>query len=525
MSEAAATHSTRHDLRWLVVALLPWVVVEVAHWGWPIAAEQGDYAQYLLHARALVEGRGYADTGYLFHPDAWAEGPLTYPPGLSLLLAPLVALWGTDSLSVRAFVLLTVGGFATIAFLTLRRWVAPGFAAAGVASTLLALEAAGATRSPLSDVGFAVLVWGTWLLSCSRDRWNVAGYAGLAALVAGAVAFRLAGVALLPAVGMWLVLEHRHRGWRLWVPLLAAGVLVALVVGWRVARSDLDNIVGSARSLGNWVTFVVPFYGTGVSEAMTYPFGANRLDDAWHAAGLLAAVVGAWHHRALFGSGTLGWTIVSYATMLLVVRVADMRYIWPFFPMVLALAGSGFAVLLGRVGERAARAVPLGLVLGAIVVATLHSLRREPPAFSYATSDARALFAELQHQRYLGARLMAPNPRVFALQSRRAAMAPLARTAHGQVDGWREQGITHVIVQDDTRSRCTQRIVNRLPALLPGALVPVWGNASFRIYRVAELPVTGTDWTRISIGRIEEWCMEHMPAATVAFPEDALPLR
>ena len=44
----------------------------------------GDYAQYLSHARALVEGRAYADIGYIYTTHAPSVGPRAYPPGLPL---------------------------------------------------------------------------------------------------------------------------------------------------------------------------------------------------------------------------------------------------------------------------------------------------------------------------------------------------------------------------------------------------------------------------------------------------------
>ena len=47
----------------------------------------GDYAQYILHARALAEGRSYTDTEYMYSTYEPYLGPRAYPPGLPLLLA------------------------------------------------------------------------------------------------------------------------------------------------------------------------------------------------------------------------------------------------------------------------------------------------------------------------------------------------------------------------------------------------------------------------------------------------------
>lgn len=53
----------------------------------------GDNAMYVLHARNLLSGMPYADTGYLYNP-ASGRFPVSYPPVFPLLLAPLVAHFG-----------------------------------------------------------------------------------------------------------------------------------------------------------------------------------------------------------------------------------------------------------------------------------------------------------------------------------------------------------------------------------------------------------------------------------------------
>ncbi|MDW8038253.1 MAG: hypothetical protein RMI90_09455 [Thermoguttaceae bacterium] len=55
-----------------------------------------DFAQYLMHARNLAEGRPYAQTGYIYHPEYPQLGPPAYPPGTPLLLAPIWKLWGLN---------------------------------------------------------------------------------------------------------------------------------------------------------------------------------------------------------------------------------------------------------------------------------------------------------------------------------------------------------------------------------------------------------------------------------------------
>ncbi len=56
----------------------------------------GDFALYISHARNLVEGQPYANTGYIVDPYYRSESPATYPPLFPLVLAPLVAQYGLN---------------------------------------------------------------------------------------------------------------------------------------------------------------------------------------------------------------------------------------------------------------------------------------------------------------------------------------------------------------------------------------------------------------------------------------------
>jgi hypothetical protein len=102
-------------MRWLAVLLVPFFVLLALRWNWPPSATSGDYAQYLSHARALVEGRPYSDIGYIFQPAASLIGPRNYPPGLAVTLAPVVALGGVHSPLVRLLMLACVVLFVTLA--------------------------------------------------------------------------------------------------------------------------------------------------------------------------------------------------------------------------------------------------------------------------------------------------------------------------------------------------------------------------------------------------------------------------
>lgn len=56
----------------------------------------GDFSQYIHHAKNLVDGKHYLDTGYIVSSSAKFVGPYAYPPVFPILLAPVYWLNGLD---------------------------------------------------------------------------------------------------------------------------------------------------------------------------------------------------------------------------------------------------------------------------------------------------------------------------------------------------------------------------------------------------------------------------------------------
>src|SRR5690349_10751607 len=92
-----------------------------------------DFSLYIHHAKNIVEGIGYADTGYIYDPFFPEFSPKTYPPIYPLLLAPVYALFGLDltPMKVEVIVFFLMALYAM--FLVLRQELPAHYALAGVA--------------------------------------------------------------------------------------------------------------------------------------------------------------------------------------------------------------------------------------------------------------------------------------------------------------------------------------------------------------------------------------------------------
>src|SRR5690606_6911823 len=65
----------------------------------------GDFALYLAHARAIATLQPYDATFFVYNPANAIMSPAAYPPGLPLLLAPVIALFGLDLSAIRLVML------------------------------------------------------------------------------------------------------------------------------------------------------------------------------------------------------------------------------------------------------------------------------------------------------------------------------------------------------------------------------------------------------------------------------------
>jgi hypothetical protein len=468
------------------------LLLALARWDDGYGPGKGDYAQYLLHAEALAQGRAYDDTGYVYTERNPVIGPRTYSPGLPLTLAPFLV-GGRDGLpAARAFLLAVGLAFALVAGLHVA--TVTGSTAVGATVTLLtglSLDLARGTTQFMSDVPFAACVWGTIALA-QRGAARVGPALGAAALGVVALLYRTAGAALILA-GVAFALFRRDGGRLLAaLPVVAwAATLVALSLllptgaGYVV---QMPKDVGSAvAALGD--SFVGYRYALG--DALLAPFPFERANLVWHVAGLSLALVGAflWWRR---GWRTfLSFFVVAYAGVLLVFPEKVSRYAWPLFPFVLM----AFCVGLSRLVDRLARASPEGVSPGrrtvvavAVVLALAHgTLAAATPRVAdlWDHADARGLaeHVEASHRRS-PMRVVFFNPRALTWRTGAPSMGTFAATPDEWARELDAKSITHVVLGDLGAAPSGDRSLRALVAARPAAFEREHANASFEVLRV-----------------------------------------
>ncbi|MGQ0643267.1 MAG: hypothetical protein ACT4P6_21185 [Gemmatimonadaceae bacterium] len=475
--------------------LLPFVALAARHWRWDPPTGSGDYAQYLSHARALVEGKSYTDIGYIYHPSAAMVGPRAYPPGLPLTLTPIVAFAGVSSPLNRFLMLVTVLAFAYLAYRRLAMAIAPWKSAIAVGFSALAVESRFGTLMPLSDVGLCALMWATVLAIDNTTVWTWRRVALVTALGFAAMAYRVAGVALVPALALYALLTwSRHRGRALYPALIWGAAGLTAVLSQRIELPFATMIVPRIAELSNRMGQVFIVYPLGALAAQLYPFPGDMPNDIYHVLASILMVVGTaallWRQRRTM----LTALAIMYSGLLIASPAIIDRYLWPLLPVLAAGFVVGVSAVWRVVAVRIGR--PLGgpiLTVATFALIAIGSLIREiqvPPPPSEHHQPARlALFAWLREtSQREPIRVVYSNPRVLTLETRVPAMPAIFATPPQHLAAMYDRLITHLIWPKTPPNECRARLAHDLPALYPDRFKLEYQNPQYLVYRLIRLP-------------------------------------
>lgn len=468
-------------------AMLPFLFLAIRQWSFGYGMTAGDYAQYLLHAAAVSRGDHYGNIGYIFTQYNPLIGPPAEPPGLPLTLAPILALAGANLTLIR----LIIAGSAAVFLALCGRYVArrEGFwVAAGVVMlTGVALETQYATSNVLSDLGFAALVWGVIACADANGAWTWRRVAIVTVLGLLAIAYRTAGVALVPAMVLFAIVSRERRSLvpvGVWGGL---GLVVVIVVRAEAMLAGMlrVNVVTLAHTaLANALA-----YRSAIFDALLRPTPSRLINGAYFVIAACLVMLGAvqWLRRSW--RSFLFCFVVAYVAMLLVAPVRESRYLWPLFPMVelwLLLGLKTFVAVLRPNRPRAERVV---LATAAVISACaigVHLTKPAPVSFPD-LPPVRRLFAEVQQiARQQRMRAVFVNPRVLTWNTRVPAMGTFIATPQQTLSELEAKRISHVIVGDMGTAPAADSSVRRVIEMFPQRFTRVYSDSVFAIYRVVE---------------------------------------
>ena len=319
---------------------------------------------YVHHAQNIVEGRPYAETGYIYNPAVPVYGPRMYPPVFPLLLTPLYKLFGPSLVPMKleqvAFFVLILG--AVYGLWT--RDLPPVHAIALVAILGFSPTFWDAKDSALSDLPFLLFFYVSALLvrkapHDQRGWWRWAVVTGLVLYLA--MGTRSAGIALIAGLVLYSLLRYRTLTKLTVVALAVCGALVLLQT--RLVGSGVGSYIGQSihpsphavrTNLMAYTRAVGAFWVASAHNPLSYS---------------LLAVVALLMIAGLFYQYKRGFTIVEafLAPYLCVILLwpfpAGIRIMFPFIPWMVFLALTGLSCLTEHVFPRYSTAATCGLLM------------------------------------------------------------------------------------------------------------------------------------------------------------------
>ena len=462
----------------ITIALFHSLTVRQGHiWG-------DDFAMYVSHARNLVEGRPYAQTGYLFNP-ASPISPRMYPPVFPLLLAPVVRLFGVNLLPMKIEqVLFFVLALATV-YVFWREDLSPKYALAQIAILGFSPHFWAAKDNVLSDLPFLLFFYVLAVLvrrapHGGRGRWRWAILIGLALYLA--IGTRAAGIALLGGLLLYDILRYRMITRMTIVAISTCTAL--LIIQWRFIGLGLSNYDGHFHATLHTVAEHLVSYPrtlAGFWVASTHgPYSSFLLGTV-----TFLMLSGLWS-RYKHGLTIVEALLLPYGAMAVLWPFSPgIRLVFPFVPWLVFLALTGLRNFVQRSApQRSAAILHSFLLLIAVpyIQAYRHADFRTIPE-STGMPEFNELCQTVRDRTTPDDVLIYYRARALALYTGRTASA---YNFHGTEDElWeyaRRIHATHLITTDAFNedhgflSSCAQRNSSRLQV--------VYQNPHFALYRI-----------------------------------------
>jgi hypothetical protein len=375
-----------------------------------------------------VEGRGYADTGYLYNPQYASLGPRTYPPVFPALLAPVYATAGLDLRAMKLEIILLFAGSLLLIYAAFRDSL-PGpallvvVAAVGLHPWFWELKDQVVSDIPhMLFTYLALLLVARWYAPGSLDARGMlrAGVTGLAMYLAYGT--RTIGIVLVLALIVYDVLRSRRLSF-------FSVVVVAVFATLAIIQASL--LPGEGGYLGQLRDASAQRILSGTRSYLSL---ASTMWDNGFAAlpRKLLFIVGmglaaAGFVRRVRAGVTVGEVFVAgyLATILLWPSVQGARFLIPILPLVFLYTFLGLDRLVHALGPAWRRAA-----WGVSLIAVVATYAGRYAAFDYgpmregiARPESVALFEYVKARAPADAVFVFVKPRALALMTGRQATA------------------------------------------------------------------------------------------------------
>mgnify|MGYP003586561973 CR=1 FL=1 len=451
----------------------------------PVRIWRDDSCLYILHARNIAQGTPYGDTGFLYDRSDAVYSPRTYPPGLPLLLAPIIRWAGINLEAMRLETLLFLPLALWMIFLLVRRDLPFRYAAALIAMMGFSPWISELLDSIWSELPFLFFVYlALYAARRADDAAASGGHSMPWTLLAGvavclACATRVLGVFLVPALWLGDFASHRR-------PTRSTLGVTLMCLLWMFLQTLLFGRDTSYFDMvAGWSPRIILSHWTYVREFDSF-WGNGHANPAPRLLGLVFLGFAAWGYLARLGERrvtALEAFLPLYALILSIWPPAPIwRYLLPVMPLVLFYSFRGVE-RIGALGRRRTERTVFAVLVAAVSLSfavrypTLHA---GSPVETLSGPTVTAFFAFMREKTRPDDVFVFIKPRALTLHTgRRAALCHELHSDSELWDLFRQIAATHVVLglrDDPLLSGLVERHANRFE--------PVFSNADFRVYQI-----------------------------------------
>lgn len=453
-----------------------------------------DFALYIHHAKNMVEGQAYSDTGLIHNPARPLVGQT--PPGFPCLLAPVYYFFGLNLTAMKVEMILFFVGALVLMAVVFRNELPPVY-------LLLMIGLIGFNPvfwlhkdHVLSDLPFLFIVYAIMLLhqraESTEARWVrqiVLGViVGMSVYVAAAT--RMVGIMFVPSMWVYDFLRNRRPS------RLTVVTTIVFVISYGVQRSMMP-IEGRyfEESHLTLITFLknVGFY---FGELSSLCMCSNESSKP----ALILTAIGA---TILVGVGyKICWTrgrsifeiyFVLYIAMLMVYSFRVTRYLFPVLPLYLFYFCVGLSHLHQSLEPKKARSLVATTLVAVVVIYLARYTSLAYGSFTVAPTNvaSREMFRYIRERTNVKDVFVFFKPRALSLFTERSATPyQLAAPDDEMLRHFRSVHASFILVgphpaDSSPRLQSLVQPLKRLVALHPDLFELVYANSDFHLYRLA----------------------------------------
>ncbi|MHB1529458.1 MAG: glycosyltransferase family 39 protein [Acidiferrobacteraceae bacterium] len=454
----------------------------------------GDYALYIAHAKNIVSGHPYGETGYIPNTNNPNLSPTVYPPIFPILLAPTYKIFGLDLRAMKITVILIMLCMLSMGYLYVKRLLRDPI------TTYLCMVAIalspwlwGIRDLVAPEVPFMLFLFLSLLLAEAaiipgrsesiRKRVFLGCAAGISTYLAYGT--RVVGGLLIPAFLLFDLQRHR----KISTPSIAIVITFTILA---IIQNQFIHSVGAYTEIirmYSWDVFhrnVLGYARTVVAYWRSSTLGLTGAHYIFYATAPLFLL--GWLTSFTKRQSIYGIFFAMYTALLIALPIyGAQRYLLPIMPFYILDIFIGSKVLGDWIGDKKGRFLPI-FVAGTILIAYamwykdqhLGAIKDGP--YSPASLE---LFSFVKEHTKPNSIFIFRKPRILALYTERRASPPplpnLEDTLWGHIN---KIGATYIIVK---YAGVTFDRVDTFPVWIDensARLKLLFENKMFRLYKI-----------------------------------------